>query len=850
MSPILPTKIRGVDEDTADSRPAGSFASAPAPAEAVLGLQRSVGNRGVTRSMERRRLARQPATATQARAPSQPAHTPWTEQTTGDNSALAKEIDELEKLDMEEYRRRRDITEIRAADPSDAHYEDYKRSLDAFEFLEARRIAPMRVRKEILNEDYDGGSHRIRHRNVRVVIEQGVQQTGSLRQSIKGTDKPKAIENDIFFIERDAERFGDRFLAQAKEFAREMLAQSADEILREIRKYGLRRSSALDAANEILHGRDRDKVVREVVNADAVWDPDTDGAGNPGAARQWRMGLGAEVTKLKQQQRAVQALREDLSHQFKHTREEIYIPDPVEYAAVKQRLAESEKRLAATWARSERKFKVLGGFRRGDVTLADVDLGALDDGTTEGHPQMTDMLKNLVQKLADIGTIQDRIHRGNLSPLSLPPVVAVTKAAMFVPDGSIRAGKVNDMVEDAQDSGVAKYIAEGLLALIVLATLIPSGGATLPVAIGLVGAALSATSAVEDWETYQKRKLLANTALNRANALSAEDPSLLPFAIDLISLGLDGLPLVKAFGEVVALRNLVRARQEAANADKLTKILNELDALGATKQDPHLGEQLLKDVQSAEREAGASARSAASSSEWRKPPGQPYETADELRAAIRDELKALKHGDINMNSEWIELVQADWDELIRLHPDNRWLFENLEKVYFARRDPKRIEDLFVKLYNDAARQRISPPKALVRHFGGARDMYRIPRNEASGEAFRKALLKPKPPIDLAFVSDDHGALTHMFDLYLLEDVLGEAEALRFRHAIADLKGEIRRDNGEMKQLYGAVWDALFDSLDEFDSLNPSLNPGQINRPEVFGPILRKHLGFTKGKPRP
>ena len=131
---------------------------------------------------------------------------------------------------------------------------------------------------------------------------------------------------------------------------------------------------------------------------------------------------------------------------------------------------------------------------------------------------MTDMLKNLVQKLADIGTIQDRIHRGNLSPLSLPPVVAVTKAAMFVPDGSIRAGKVNDMVEDAQDSGVAKYIAEGLLALIVLATLIPSGGATLPVAIGLVGAALSATSAVEDWETYQKRKLLANTALNRANA--------------------------------------------------------------------------------------------------------------------------------------------------------------------------------------------------------------------------------------------------------------------------------------------------------------------------------------------
>jgi hypothetical protein len=168
-------------------------------------------------------------------------------------------------------------------------------------------------------------------------------------------------------------------------------------------------------------------------------------------------------------------------------------------------------------------------------------------------------------------------------------VVAVTKAVMFVPEGSIRDGKVNDLVEGAQHKSVSQYIAQGLLALIVLATVIPSGGTSLGVAIGLAGAALSATSAVEDWATYKKQKLLVNTALDRAKALSAEEPSLMPFALDLISLGLDGAPLVKAFSEGLALRRLIRAGEDVKNSAKVKKLVEELNEIGKTKGDAKLG---------------------------------------------------------------------------------------------------------------------------------------------------------------------------------------------------------------------------------------------------------------------
>ena len=119
---------------------------------------------------------------------------------------------------------------------------------------------------------------------------------------------------------------------------------------------------------------------------------------------------------------------------------------------------------------------------------------------------MAAILTELLPKLVDIQTAYRRISYDDLKPLSLPPVVAVTKAAMFVPEGSIRAGKVTDLVEDAQDVSVTKYILEGLLALIALGAFLPSGGTSIGIGIGLASAALSTTSALRTSRITSSRR--------------------------------------------------------------------------------------------------------------------------------------------------------------------------------------------------------------------------------------------------------------------------------------------------------------------------------------------------------
>ena len=344
-------------------------------------------------------------------------------------------------------------------------------------------------------------------------------------------------------------------------------------------------------------------------------------------------------------------------------------------------------------------------FRSGQGGLHLVDLGALD--SDQSAAQMKDVLKSVLPKMADIYRIYGRIEGRDLSPLTLPPVVALTKAAMFVPEGSIRAGKVNDMVEEAHDTSVSTYIAEGLLALIVLALVIPTGGAVLGIPIAIAGAALSATTAVEDWKTYQHEKMLANSALDRAKALSAGDPSLVPFVFDLITLGLDGAGLVKAFREVVALRNAVRAGKDAKNAAKIDDAVAKLNEMGGNKA-PNLGDNTLRDLRAAEHDAQAAA------GRLRPPPGSNYETADELRQAVRAHIRnALEHaGD---NPEWTALLEHLANSGHTLDPH---VIETLRRVHKLMRDPQLLEDAIVELWTTAAREQVTPQQALMR-FPGA-----------------------------------------------------------------------------------------------------------------------------------
>ena len=644
MPPILPTHTEDFSVACTPQRPTAPAAvgrSATANV-LVLGLQRSHGNQAVARSVSQR-VARQPATD----APPAPAGRSWAEQTTVENKPLGTEIDTLAKLTDDALANEREIVAVRASRYDRNHDEDVL-ELEAIEFLAAQRgLSPLKYRDETYNHEGDG----VARRNVRWLLEAGIRETGSLSKAEDRIDhQSSSVKTNIDAIRLEADAFGKQFEIQARGFALLMLARGEDEILRTLASYGLDRDWAKRGASDLLDDKDVDDVAEMLVSITDPWEADSyqDEDGKPRPARFKRVALAHEVGLLNAQQQAVVQARKPMAALVKHDAQRgDYIPDSdmSAYKAARERYEAAERRLSIIWARAERRHPVLASFRTAKPFLHEVDLGDLEQvGGVEGSkPQMKTMLRTLLPKLRDIRVMRDRLHKGYLKPLALPPVVALTKAAMFVPEGSIRAGKVNDLVEHSERKSVSTYIAEGLLALIVIATLIPSGGATLGIAIGLAGAALSATSAVEDWEDYQQKKMLSNTALDRAKALSTEEPSLLPFAVDLISLGLDGLPLIKAFHGITELNKLVRAGDEIEQAKELERLRRELDAIGAGRGKPHLGEDVLDDLQNTKR----SAHPKPPPVRLRKPPGSQYETVVEVRAAIRKDLAKLDVGTPN-----------------------------------------------------------------------------------------------------------------------------------------------------------------------------------------------------------
>jgi len=858
------------------------------PTSIVIALQHTHGNRQVAR-IASQRLARQPAAVA---APPPPADRSWAEQTTDPNKPLGKEIDELAKLTSEAFLQERESVAVRASRYGPDHDRDVL-ELEAIEFVAAqRRLDPLVRRDDYYSHDGDG----MQRRNIRVLLEAGIRDTGSLKKAAdKIEHRSKSVELDISAIETEANAFGRQFEIQAADFARGMLAQGEKEILRTLMSYGLSAEWADRGANDLAH-QSVDDVAERLVSSPAPWEADSyhDEINKPRPGRMHRLTLAQDVRALRAQQQVVEDLRQPMAAFVKHDWQRgEYIPDEVGYQAARQRFEAADRRLSVMWATAEERHPVLASFRSTKPQLKDVDLGALDQvgGEQGSRPQMKTMLVHLLPKLRDIRVLRFRLDHSYLKALSLAPVVALTKAAMFVPEGSIRAGKVNDLVDAAEETSISTYIAEGLMALIVLATLIPTGGATLGVAIGLAGAALSATSAVEDWESYKQHKMLNNTALDRAKALSTEDPSLLPFAVDLISLGIDGLPLIKAFHAISELNRLVQARREIEEAARLRRLLDELDRIAGKKQ-PGFGKQTLDDLKSYRNShpkppvrppayepkpptptptshpkpparpptayepkpriehpkppARPLPPYARRSPIWRMPPGGKYATVEALDQAIDGPIRALTHDLAQVNSEWAELEKLDWAELVKGDPKMAKLWEDTKKVFVARRDPDRIKKLMLRIYREAGHEivPVRPQVWLEDHFGGASGM---PVNLDEGldaDKFRDALGHDKPAIDYALDKTGHGAYIHMFDELLVEDVLGGREAAReYRQALARATDQVKvvmRGDGTIytQELFSQIWDAVFDSTDV----------GAINNADALGELLVKHLGFL-GKAR-
>ena len=511
-------------------------------------------------------------------------------------------------------------------------------------------------------------------------------------------------------------------------------------------------------------------------------------------------------------------------------------------------LAAAQRELQSLWIKTERLHPVVAAFRRGR-DIEKVDLGALD--SKDVKEQMKAVVKEVLPKIADIDKAKDRILRSgaDTSPLVIPTVVALTRANMFIPKDTLRDGIANDLVSKA--TGADSWLSTLGVVALALVSLLPGG---LLIA-GIAGTALAAYDATRAYDEYTKQKTFANTSLDIARSLSTQEPSLTRFAVSLVSLGFEAIPLVQAFNEIRRVKALVTAGEDAAAA------VQELNALGKAHNAPDLGDQVLRDIRNEQKRAKAAWETEGAGSKAHGPRGEPhdephggpagrpggedhggavhapvaqYATVGEFRQAVKEAPDRSRVWPRTGNGpSWLQRLKEPESS-----PPTRTSSRTSTRVHEALRDPDLIEQVMVDVWERAALDGISTEQALVRMTGGGKRLPVIKR-QLTPKKFK--LLMEADPIflDNAFAGGRHGVYSHALQELVVAKKLGSrtppASSATCR------RGDGSRESATLREpFFAKLWDALFDS---YSAVN-------LNSPEGLGPILHGHLGLPEHLPTP
>jgi hypothetical protein len=809
--------------EDAVARPAPSAPESLSSTASVLALQRTHGNRQVARWA--RSLARSPTVTVELRVqPKPPKPPPAMDMATPENRKLAEEIDELDKLDDAALVKRRWEVALKATGPADDEQKRLLQTLRALEFVASRRrprIAPMKP-----NWDPYVRGRRDWHRlNVRSEVEEGVRQTGSLKKALKPIPAIPENELDIESIKDEAMHFKKEFRAQARLTADRMLRGSLTGMVEVIRSYGLPVDSVKVAADRVIAGDSVETQAENVIKS-AGRHEDVDADANV----RHRLRLAQWVTQLKKLQAKVVEKRRLMSGTDLPMSGEGPKWEEYKKAKANNDLGKARRRLEIDWIKAERLHPILAAYRRGGP-LEDINLGTLDTDAVD--KQMKTVVTLLLEKIANIGKAQHLIKMGELSPLTMPAVVGLTSASMFIPEGSIRAGAVSDLVEEERDNRESKWVMIAALALAVV-TLIPSGGASLlvPAAIGSIG--LAAYSAVDLYERYDRQKALTNTALDRARSLSLDEPSLTGFVMDLVSIGLDAVALGKIFRQARHLRKLAMAGEETGDAARALNKMGEEHGLG----NRNLGDEVLQTT----RAEGAAAKTAVSKPKFNSVRKLKYKHRGDVWRAAHG---ALDNAQRQLPQDWVYLL----NQLERSGRTNKRIRALLPKVMSGLQNPRLYADVLTEAWEIAMKADVSINRALwmMATAAGAKKkipLLVIPRKVGFPESpvfFEQYAAKKGYLVDLPALYSDHGAMTHLVhDLVVDRALKAAGENLtspEFRALLGKAEGMVLPGpNTQLKKVKmrtgDLVWRMTYDTFEN-----------DLPKPELVGDTLQKLFGL-------
>jgi hypothetical protein len=706
---------------------------------------------------------------------------------------------------------------------------------------------------------------------MRMAVEEGVRETGSFEAAKAHMREQggKEVDADLFQLEQDANKFAADFRGQARINAERMMRGSMTAIAHVLVSYGLPVSSAALAAERILKGSGTEDEARNVVKLAKETADDPDGANAPGAAKH-RMRLAEWAEHLKRHQEKVKDLQIRTNKAAMDFPMDGKGPKAQAHTTLKHELTVATAKLGTEWIKAERAHPVLAAYRGNEKNLEKIDLGTLD--TAGVDDQMRQVLEHILPKIAHIAKANQLIKSGAVSPLALPAVVGLTKANMFVPKGSIRDGVANDLARRASRDTEPTWMIIASFALAII-TLVPSGGASLAVATGIAGASLAAYTAVKEYEHYDQQTALIDTDLDRARALSQEEPSLTGFAMALISLGMEGLPLIHAFKVALDIKRLKAAGGEG---DKVKRLVDELNKIGKENNAADdLGKQALNEIERTEGGAAKTTKKQAvpntdditaeveelygdtvaiprGKDVPRSNPGTLKKTMERFKsqAEAREEaarlLGGIPHGfdPANPPLGWdlvIETLKRETKSSV-----NREIEAHLATVMSGLRDPELYAEVLAEawaaLRTDRDMTRVLMDMAKAE--GGKIRVLPHELGEIKDGFVKKVASKKEYWVDNPFVNTDHGALTHLVQDLVVNRAFKRAgsdmTSLKFRALIGKAAGQVRPEQmmrrgaavftrGQEIAAADLVWRFTYDSL----------HMGQLNQPETIYPILRK-----------
>ena len=391
--------------------------------------------------------------------------------------------------------------------------------------------------------------------------------------------------------------------------------------------------------------------------------------------------------------------------------------------------------------------------------------------------------------------------------MSLKPVVRAVRADLLIPEGSTFDPAVKKGIEEAGETSWAMKIIDAVMFAISFT--------------GVGGIAAGAYDLLKEYVKYTSDKRLSNTALDASKSISDEDPSLTGLILAMVDVGMSVHEVRAAFKEARQLKKvMLEGEEEAAKAAR-----KQLDDLG----ERHGVSDLANDV---EKRSGKAAKEKTTHAAAETAVGVAVGVADKGREEFRAKLRgALTQAQTStMNPEWARLQNAIHKGWVTPSDDAKQVLLKAMDMNATVRDPDWITKAADDLWMKARQSGKDPEKLLAEHYGG-----RLPvLGKMDDPSFWDKAKLDKPFVDKTFADSKHGSFVHVFQMYVIDTRYGAGTAKKFRQDLAAIKDTIEFPS-HVKDLRAQIWDGVFDEVE----------PGNLNTPEILGPILTDHLGFNR-----